>query len=219
MGKAINLLRNYPKSKRNLKKRAQIKSQKIRSIARKFGKHFFDGDRKYGYGGFNYNPKYWKSVILDLKKYWKLNSKSSVLDVGCGKGFFLYDLKKKIPNIRIAGLDISKYAIKNGKKEVKKFLKVGSADKLPFKDNSFDYVISINTIHNLPQKKCEKALLEINRVTKKKSFVTVDAYRNNRERERMYDWNLTAKTILSVKNWKKIFKKNKFKGDYYWFIP
>ena len=219
MGKAINLLRNYPKSKRNLKKRAQIKTQKIRSVARKFGKEFFDGDRKHGYGGFHYNPKYWKSVIPDLKEYWKLNSSSSVLDVGCAKGFFLYDLKKKIPKIKVAGVDISKYAIKESKKEIKKFLKVCSADKLPFKDNSFDYVISINTIHNLPKKRCEKTLTEINRVAKKKSFITVDAYRNNKEKKRMYDWNLTAKTILSVKNWKKLFKKNNFKGDYYWFIP
>ncbi len=219
MGKAINLLKKYPKSKRNLKKRALVKSQKIRSVARKFGKEFFDGDRKYGYGGFNYNPKYWKNVVLDLKKYWKLKPSSSVLDVGCAKGFFLFDLKKKVPNIKIKGIDISKYAIKNSKKEVSNSLVVGSADKLPFKDKEFDYVISVNTVHNLPINKCKKAIKEIIRVSKKKSFITVDAYRNNKEKRRMYAWNLTAKTILSTKNWKKLFKEVNYKGDYYWFIP
>ena len=108
MGKAINLLRNYPKSKRNLKKRAQIKSQKIRSIARKFGKHFFDGDRKNGYGGFSYSPRFWQPVIPTFKNYWNLNENSTILDVGCAKGFMLYDLKKLIPGIQVKGVDISK---------------------------------------------------------------------------------------------------------------
>ena len=100
MGKEINLLKKYPKSKRNIDERFNDKSRKIRSIARKFGKNFFDGDRKYGYGGFKYNPRFWREVALDFKKYWKLNKKSSVLDVGCAKGFMLYDLKKIIPGIQ-----------------------------------------------------------------------------------------------------------------------
>ena len=80
-------------------------------------------------------------------------------------------------------------------------------------------VISINTIHNLDLNDCSKSLSEIQRVTKKNSFITVDAYRNNEEKERMFKWNLTAKTILSVENWKILFKQNNFEGDYFWFIP
>jgi ubiquinone/menaquinone biosynthesis C-methylase UbiE len=219
MGRAINLLRRYPKAKRNLKKRLEEKSQRVRNTARKFGKDFFDGDRKYGYGGFNYNKKYWVKVVDDFIKYWKLNKNSKILDIGCAKGFMLYDLKKKIPGIKIKGIDISKYAILNCKKEVKKDLMVGDAKKLPFKDNSFDVVIAINTIHNLNKKDCAKALFEINRVSKDKSFITVDAYRNNIEKNKMMKWNLTAKTIMSTKQWKKFFNKNSYTGDYYWFIP
>jgi len=219
MKKEINLLKNYPKTKRNLNQRLISKTPKNRKIARKFGKDFFDGKRQHGYGGFEYNPKFWKKVIPDLIKHWSLNKKSSFLDVGCAKGFMLYDLKKKIPEIKINGVDISKYAIRNSKKEIKKYLKVANAIKLPFKSSSFDVVISINTIHNLPLKDCKKAILEIQRVSKKNCFITVDAYRNKNERKKMFAWNLTAKTILSVNKWKKLFKDIGYKGDYYWFIP
>jgi ubiquinone/menaquinone biosynthesis C-methylase UbiE len=219
MGRSINLLKNYPSSKRNLDKRLEEKNSRVRKIARKFGKDFFDGDRKYGYGGFKYHKKFWQKVVKDFKKYWKLSKNSSVLDIGCGKGFMLYDLKKEIPGIKLNGIDVSNYAIRNSKKEVKKYLKVADARKLPFTDKSFDIVIAINTIHNLNKRDCAKSIKEINRVCKKKSFITVDAYRNRLEKEKMYKWNLTAKTIMSVKQWKAFFKKNSYKGDYYWFTP
>jgi ubiquinone/menaquinone biosynthesis C-methylase UbiE len=219
MGRSINLLRNYPKSKRDLKKRLNNKSEKVRKIARKFGKDFFDGDRSFGYGGFSYNKKYWSNVIKDFKKFYKLSSTSKVLDVGCAKGFMLFDFRKKIKGITIRGVDISSYAINNSKQGVKKYLKVANAKKLPFRDNEFDLVISINTIHNLNKKDCAVALKEIERVSKKNSFITVDAYSNIKEKKRMFAWNLTAKTILSKKQWINFFKKNNYTGDYYWFVP
>ncbi len=219
MGQEINLLASYPKSKRNILEREKEKSNKDRKIARKFGKDFFDGDRKHGYGGFVYNPKFWQPVIKDFKKYWNLNSNSSILDVGCGKGFMIYDFIKLIPGIKIKGIDISKYAIDNAIPEIKKNVRVCNAMKLPFPDNSFDVVISINTIHNLDKKKCMLALKEISRVSKKYSFITVDAYNNNEEKKRMFAWNLTAKTIMAVKDWKLFFKKAHYQGDYFWFIP
>ncbi len=219
MGQEINLLSKYPKSKRNLDERSAVKNEKIRSIARKFGKEFFDGDRNYGYGGFNYHPKFWQPVVPDFINYWNLDDSKSLLDVGCAKGFMLYDLKLKIPGLKIQGIDISKYAIENSKEDVRKYLSVANATNLPFPDNSFDVVISINTIHNLDEENCGKALKEISRVSKKNSFITVDAYRNDIEREQMFKWNLTAKTIMSVEKWKEFFKKHNYNGDYYWFIP
>ena len=219
MGKEVNLLANYPKSKRNILEREEQKSEEARVIARKFGKEFFDGDRNHGYGGFTYNPEFWQPVIPDFIKYWGLNSKSSILDVGCAKGFMLYDLSKFIPGIDIRGMDVSDYAISNSIPEIRKFIQVADAKKIPFSDTSFDVVIAINTIHNLERAECAKALREITRVSKKYSFVTVDAYRNNDERKKMYAWNLTAKTIMSVDDWKLFFKEVGYNGDYYWFIP
>ena len=219
IGKEIDLLKNYPKTKRNILERANQKTEADRAIARKFDKEFFDGDRKHGYGGFYYNPRFWQPVIQDFIKYWKLRKNSSVLDVGCAKGFMLHDLKEFIPSITISGIDISKYAIENSLADVKNFLRVGNANNIPFKDNSFDVVISINTIHNLELNECAKALKEISRVSRKYSFITVDAYRNQEEKKSMLAWNLTAKTIMSVNEWKIFFKENNYCGDYYWFTP
>jgi len=219
MGKEINLLLNYPKSKRNTKERGFQKTEEDRIIARKFSKDFFDGDRKHGYGGFKYNPKFWRPVIPTFIEYWNLNSNSSLLDVGCAKGFMLYDFQQIIPGIKLNGIDISDYAVKHSIPEVSKLIQVADAKELPFADNSFDAVISINTIHNLPIADCAKALKEISRVSRKNAFVTVDAYNNEEEKRKMYDWNLTAKTIMSVNEWKIFFKESGYNGDYFWFIP
>lgn len=218
MGREINLLKKYPKSKRNIQDR-KLNKKKYQKIARKFDKRFFDGSRDTGYGGFNYNERFWGKVVKDFKKYYHLKNHMSVLDIGCAKGFTLVDLKKILPKLKVKGIDISSYAIKNSHKNVKKFLDVGCCSKLPYEDNSFDLVLAINTIHNLNKKKCAKAIKEINRVSKKYAFIMVDAYQNKKERERMYNWNLTAKTIMSRKSWKTFFKKNNYKGDYFWFTP
>ena len=219
MGKEIDLLVNYPKTKRNVKERGVTKTETDRAIARQFGKEFFDGDRKHGYGGFSYMPRFWQPVIPTFRDYFGLTSSSSLLDVGCAKGFMLHDLTQLVPGITAAGIDISQYAIENAKPEVSQYLQVANAVQLPFDDNSFDVVISINTVHNLEKDECATALQEIERVSRGKSFITVDAYRNDAEKELMMDWNLTAKTIMSVDGWVSFFKEINYTGDYFWFIP
>lgn len=219
MGKEINLMINYPKTKRDLSKRVEEKTQKDREIARKFSKEFFDGDRKYGYGGFSYNPKYWQDVIPTFQEYYSLDETSKVLDVGCAKGFMLYDFTRLIPGISVAGIDISEYAIENAKEEIKEYLQIGDARKLPFEDNSFDLVVSITTLHNLNKDDMRVALKEIMRVTKKDAFITLDAYRNEQEKKAMEAWNLTALTMMHTQEWEEFFKEVEYTGDYYWFIP
>lgn len=215
----IDLLANYPRAKRNVEERGKTKTPEDRAIARQFGKEFFDGSRDQGYGGFNYNAKYWQPVIPDFQKHYNLSCKSTVLDIGCAKGFMLYDFARLIPGITVKGIDVSKYAIENAKEEIKSHCQVACATKLPFADNSFDCVISINTLHNLERLELIKALQEIERVKRKHSFITVDAYHNDEEKKRMDAWNLTAKTVLHVDEWKKLFKEAVYTGDYYWFIP
>tara|TARA_Y100001970_G_scaffold258688_1_gene338841 strand:- start:5024 stop:5683 length:660 start_codon:yes stop_codon:yes gene_type:complete len=219
MGKEIDLLKNYPKTKRDLNLRLEEKTEEVRSVARKFGKEFFDGERRYGYGGFTYNPRFWGPVIPTFLEYWKLENGNNLLDVGCAKGFMLYDFFQILPELNLYGIDISTYAVENCISEVKKNVRVANANNLPYQDNFFDAVISINTIHNLEIDECAKAIREIERVSKGKSFITVDAYNNDEEKKRMFAWNLTAKTIMSVEDWKKFFKSNGYSGDYYWFIP
>ncbi|MEW6329824.1 MAG: class I SAM-dependent methyltransferase [Pseudomonadota bacterium] len=215
----IDLLVNYPRTKRNVDERGTTKTEEDRAIARKFGKEFFDGDRKHGYGGFSYNPRFWQPVIPTFQQHWKLAAGSSVLDVGCAKGFMLHDMAQLIPGITVKGIDVSDYAIANAVESVKPHVQVANARELPFPDKSFDIVISINTIHNLELDDCAQALREIERVRRKGAFVTVDAYRTDDEKRRMYAWNLTAKTIMSVDEWVAFFRKVGYTGDYYWFIP
>ena len=219
MGKEVDLLVNYPKAKRNVKARGLEKTEKDREIARKFGKEFFDGDRSHGYGGFSYNPKYWSPVVPTLKEYFSLSSNTSLLDVGCAKGFMLNDIAKAIEGISLKGIDISEYAIANSIEDMRQNLLVANAIDLPFDNNSFDVVISINTVHNLEKDELALALQEIERVSKGKSFITVDAYNSEAEKQRMYAWNLTAKTIMSVDEWVSFFNDVGYTGDYYWFIP
>jgi len=219
MGQEIDLLENYPKAKRNLEERLASKNESDRAVAREFGREFFDGDRNHGYGGFNYMPRFWQPVIPTFTEYWNLTAASSVLDVGCAKGFMLHDLSTLIPGITVKGIDISDYAIKNTMDDMRVHTQVANATELPFPDNAFDVVISINTVHNLDLQECGEALEEIERVSRGKSFITVDAYRNEEEKERMYAWNLTAKTIMSVDEWIKFFKDVNYNGDYFWFTP
>ena len=219
MGKEIDLLINYPKTKRDVRERGASKTEEDRKIARQFGREFFDGDRRHGYGGYSYNPRFWQPVVPTFKEYYGLGAGSSVLDVGCGKGFMLHDFAELIPGIRVSGIDISDYAVENCIPDMKPYLSIADAKKLPFTDKSFDLVISINTVHNLVIDECAQSLREIERVARGKSFITVDAYRNEEEKELMMAWNLTAKTVMSVDDWVSFFKKIGYTGDYYWFIP
>ena len=219
MIKEINLLKKYPKTKRDLSKRGNEKTEEDRIIARRFDKEFFDGDRKNGYGGYYYNSKFWTEVVKDLNNFYKLKNGSKILDIGCGKGFMLFDFMKLNPNFVLEGIDISDYAITNAVPEVKNFLKVGDAKSLSYEDNSFDLVISINTTHNLEINQCKKALSEMERVSRKDKYLIVDAYSNEIEKDRIFAWNLTAKTILSTDDWINLFEKAGYTGHYYWFKP
>ena len=219
MGKEIDLLINYPRTERDVKQRGAEKTESDRSIARKFEKEFFDGERRHGYGGFNYMPHFWKPVVPTFQNYYNLNEESSILDVGCAKGFMLHDFVGLIPGISVKGIDISKYAVENSMEDMRHHVQVADARKIPFEDDSFDLVISINTIHNLERDELITALKEIQRVSRKHAFITVDAYHNKEEKEAMYAWNLTAKTILSVPMWIKLFNEAGYTGDFFWFVP
>ncbi|MFA4849314.1 MAG: class I SAM-dependent methyltransferase [Methanoregula sp.] len=214
----INLLDQYPRSKRAIDERGKQITEDHRKIARKFDKEFFDGDRLSGYGGYMYHPRFWQDTVRMFNEYYRLDKNSAVLDVGCAKGFMLHDFKHFLPELTVAGIDISQYAIENAIDDMKPFIRVGNASELPYSDKSFDLVVSINTIHNLPLEKCKVALQEIERVSISHSFITVDAWRNDDEKERMLKWNLTAETYMHVEDWKLLFEEVGYTGDYYWFI-
>lgn len=219
MGIEIDLMANYPKTKRNLEERASARTEEDRRIARQFGQEFFDGDRRHGYGGFGYQARFWEPVVPTFRDYYGLGPGSRVLDVGCAKGFMVYDFGRLIPGLEIEGVDVSSYAIENAHPPVRDQLQVANATELPFDDDSFDLVISINTLHNLEGEDCDQAFREVQRVSRKHAFITVDAYRNAEEKQRMGMWNLTALTYMSTEDWVRYFADVGYSGDYYWFIP
>jgi SAM-dependent methyltransferase len=219
VGNEVDLLRHYPRSPRDLDQRESEKTPEVRALARQFGREYFDGDRQTGYGGFHYNPRFWQPVLPDFVSHFGISGNSSVLDVGCAKGFMLHDLIELIPGVSVEGIDVSSYAIENGLDSVRPFLRLGDAKELPYDDDSFDFVFSINTVHNLEREQCGQALREIQRVARRGAFVTLDAYRDDDEKKRMYQWNLTGLTIMSVDEWKQFFEEVGYSGDYYWFIP
>lgn len=214
----INLLDTYPNINRDVEGRFKQITDEDRRIAKQFGREFFDGHRNMGYGGYKYDGR-WVKVAERFRDHYGLNSQSSVLDIGCAKGFMLHDFMQVLPGIKVAGLDISEYAIENAIENVKPYVMVANARDLPFPDKSFDLVISITTLHNLPLEELKRALREIERVRKQHAFITLDAYRDAREKRRMEMWNMTAQTLMSVNEWKRLFEEVGYTGDYYWFIP
>ncbi len=214
----INLMDLYPRSKRPIEDRGKMVTEDHRRIARQFSKEYFDGERLFGYGGYYYNARFWQATVKRFRDHYRLGDDASVLDVGCAKGFMLHDFKQLMPTLRVAGLDVSSYALDHAIETVKPFLRLGNATDLPFEDNAFDLVISINTIHNLPLDECKQALREIQRVSRSHAFITVDAWRTEDERVRLMKWNLTAQTYMQVDDWVRLFGEVGYTGDYYWFI-
>tara|TARA_B110000037_G_scaffold223135_1_gene302595 strand:- start:1583 stop:2248 length:666 start_codon:yes stop_codon:yes gene_type:complete len=182
-------------------------------LAKKWGYHYWDGSRKINYGGYKYIPGRWNDVIKKMANHYKIKKNFRILDVGCGKGFFLCDFKKMFPNINTFGIDVSKYAVKKAPKLIKDNLIVGNAKKLPWPDNYFDIAFSFNTLHNLYNFELFDALKEINRVSKKK-FVTVESYRNENEKANLLYWQVTCESFYTPQEWKWFFKIAKYKGDF-----
>jgi SAM-dependent methyltransferase len=182
-------------------------------VARQFGFDYWDGDRKYGYGGYKYDGR-WRPVADKLARHYGLKPGSRVLDVGCAKGFLLYDLTQVVAGIEIAGLDVSAYAIAHARDEVKPFLQVGSAADLPFPDASFDLVLSINTLHNLYTYELDLALRELMRVGRRDRYVVLDSYRNAQEKVNLLYWQITCECFFTPAEWDWWFRQTGYTGDY-----
>lgn len=214
----INLLKFYPQSNRPIDERGCLVTDQDRAVARKFDIEYFDGNRLTGYGGYNYNPRFWTKTVAYLKDFYNLDNDSKILDIGCAKGYMMHDLSLLIPDAEIKGIDISQYAKDHAIDSMKDNIVVSNANNIPFPDDYFDLVIAINTLHNLPLIDCKQAFRELNRVAKKDAFVMNDAWRNHEEKESMLKWNLTALTYMSCKDWKELFNSVGYQGDYYWFF-
>jgi NAD(P)-dependent dehydrogenase (short-subunit alcohol dehydrogenase family) len=239
VGRELNLMKNYPAENRPIYQRYKNKKngdgdveisdygnlasdllfeQLIFNKENSYDKYYFDGDRNQGYGGYKYDKKYWFKVAADIIASYGLKPGDRVLEVGCAKGYLLHDLLEQLPGLEIRGIDVSTYAVSNAMDEIKEFITVGDAVSLPFEDGSFDLVLCINTLSELSIDDCKKGILEISRVSKGKSFITLNSWRNEAEQINLCKWNLTARSNFSVDQWKIILSGLNYRGDYFWFF-
>ena len=183
-------------------------------VAGRFAKDYWDGERRYGFGGYHYDGR-WRPVAEAMVAHYDLQPGARILDVGCGKGFLLYEFTQVLPQVTIAGIDISEYGITHAKEEVRTALKVGTiADPLPYETSSFDLVYSVNTLHNLYNYEIDFALGEIERVSKGSAHVTIESYRNEREKTNLLYWQLTCRAFMTPAEWEWAFAHAGYSGDY-----
>jgi SAM-dependent methyltransferase len=181
-------------------------------VAKKWGKDYWDGDRKYGYGGNHYDGR-WLPIALSIAEHYGLKRGDKILDVGCGKGFLLYEFTKVVPGIEVYGLDSSKYAIEHCKPEVFPYLLCHSCTPLPYEDDTFDFVYSINTLHNLALPNLVQAIKEIERVGKDKKWICVESWRTEREKMNLLYWQLTCESFYQQKDWMWLMNDLGYMGD------
>lgn len=212
-----DLLCALPKTKRNIQMRAAAKDPAVIAIAKQYGEMYWDGPREYGYGGYRDDGR-WHPVARDIIAQYGLKAGMRVLDVGCGKGFLVKALLAECPGLEAFGLDISLYALTHCASEVVGRLHLGTADRMPFPDGSFDCVLSLNTIHNLPRPRALLAMREVQRLSRGRAFVQVDSYLTPAQKELFESWVLTAEFHDYPEGWLKLFAESNYTGDYGWTI-
>ena len=187
---------------------------KAAELAKQWGYDYWDGDRRINYGGYRYLPGRWQKVADAMRDHYGIRSGDRVLDIGCGKGFLLYDWTLSVPGVDVVGLDISNYAIEHAKPEVADRLTVGNCTKLPYDDDSFDLVYSLNTFHNLHCYDLDKALREMQRVSRGNGYICVESYRNEAEKANLLYWQVTCEAFNTPDEWRWWFEHCGYTGDY-----
>lgn len=183
------------------------------AVAKQFGRDYWDGDRRYGYGGYSYDGR-WLPIAERMARHYGLKAGDRILDVGCGKGYLLYEFTRAVPGVEVAGIDISAYAIEHAKEEVKPFLRVGTAAELPYEDDSFDFVVSLGCLHNLYAHDCHAAAAEIERVGRGRGYIMVESYRDEREKANLLYWQLTCECFFTPREWAWFLGRAGYTGDH-----
>ena len=187
---------------------------KAAKLAKKWGYDYWDGDRRINYGGYRYMEGRWEKVVKAMIEHYDLPHSPKILDIGCSKGYLLYDFTKVLPDAEIYGIDISEYAIENSKEEIQDRLQVGNATKLPWPDDYFDLVYSLNTFHNLHNYDLDNALREMQRVGKQYKYICVESYRTEEEKANLLYWQVTCEAFCTPEEWQWWFEKTGYTGDH-----
>lgn len=193
---------------------AEFPKSKAAALAKKWDFDYWDGDRRICYGGYTYMPGRWEPVARKMIEHYGLKPGDKVLDIGCGKGFQLAELARLMPELDLYGLDISSYALQHAHESVASALHLGDATALPWADNTFDFVFSITTLHNLHCYDLDKALREMERVGKKHKYLCVESYRNEEEKANLLYWQVTCEAFNTPEEWEWWFRHTGYTGDH-----
>ena len=185
----------------------------VAELALKWDYDYWDGSRETGYGGYKYDGR-WRKVADAMVETYGIKPGMRILDVGSGKGFLLHDFTEACPGVEVAGIDVSAYGVEHTMESVKPFCQVGSAEKLPWPDNHFDLVVSINTLHNLYNYELNSALKEMERVSRGAKYLCVEGYRNEREKVNLMYWQMTCRAFHTPKEWQWVFDQAGYTGDH-----
>lgn len=209
----FDALSAYPEPKILRKVGPHTRTIENRIIASYRGAEFYDGDRNNGYGGY-VNDGRWIGVAKDMISRYGLNKSSSVLQLGCDKGFLIEAFHELLPEMRLSGTDISQYALDSSSQKIRQFLKIAPFTELPFANSSFDLVVAIGPVYSLNLGDAIKCLKEINRVQKRSAFITLGAYDSEEDLRLFRYWTLLGTTILHTSEWVKVLEHVNYSGDY-----
>jgi SAM-dependent methyltransferase len=215
MGELLNIVTSLHQATRR-DYLARMVDDKVEAmiVAKEYERDYWDGDRRYGYGGYNYLPGRWKPAAEALIERYHLTNESSILDVGCGKAFLLYELQLLLPQATIVGFDISHHGLASRHPDFRGELFIARAqDPFPFPDKAFDLVISLATLHNLRLPELEASLSEIERVGRH-AYVMLESYRDERELFNLECWALTAESLLDEGEWIWLYDRFGYTGDF-----
>lgn len=193
---------------------AEFPKAKAAKLAKQWGYDYWDGDRRINYGGYNYIPGRWEKVAKAMVDHYGIKAGDRILDIGCGKGYLMFDFTKVVPGVEVHGLEISKYAIENAKEEIKDNITEGNATHLPFEDNSFDFVYSLNVLHVLHCYDLDLALREMERVGTNNKYLCVESYRTEEEKANLMYWQVTCEAFNTPEEWDWWFENCGYSGDH-----
>lgn len=203
----------HTRTRREYLPRMQDDKVEAMRVAKRFEADYWDGARRYGYGGYVYDGR-WEAVARRCIEVYGLAPDARILDLGCGKGFLLYELKKLLPGATVCGLDVSAHALAHAKPEIRPWLaRADARAPLPFRDKAFDLALSVGVLHNLRLFHLADALREMERVARRK-YLMVESYRNEQELFNLQCWALTCETFLDVGEWEWLFGQAGYSGDF-----
>lgn len=209
----FDALQGYPEPAQPRVVHPGIRTIHNRIVASYRGKDFYDGDRNNGYGGLRYDGR-WTPIAKNMMQEYSLNGQSSILQVGCDKGFLLHEFLALSATLKIRGTEISDYAIEHAMPSVKPFIRKAPFTELPFSNGEFDFVIAIGPVYSLNLADAIQCLKEIQRVGKGKSFITLGAYETEEDLRLLRYWTLLGSTILSKQDWIEVMHHAGYTGDY-----